>query len=272
MRDPDHARFGVVSTAYLHSRGWTSHRIRQAVAARTLRRLRDGWFALPDADALVVAAVSAGGCVSCADALRLHGAWVPESLGRGHVRRNRRARAAGREGCRAPGLDPRVVHAVDDVETAFRCVLRCGTREDIVVIADSLLHLRLATRHELERWVVAGPPRGRDALRWIDAAESGLETMVRVRLRARRVRVRTQVWVEDMRLDIVVGEVLVIECDGREHHASWTAQTADRARDRRLTTLGYVVVRLTYRQIVDEWDSVERDLLTLVRRHARRSR
>ncbi|WP_157674799.1 DUF559 domain-containing protein [Agrococcus jejuensis] len=169
-------------------------------------------------------------------------------------------------------MEPPVEHGVDDVETAFRCLLGCGTREDIVVVADSLLHLRLATRDELERWVADGPARAIKAVRWVDAAESGLETMTRVRLRSHRVRVRPQVWIEDMRVDLVVGDVLVIECDGGEHHASWAAQAADRARDRRLTTLGYVVVRLTYRQIVDDWDAVERDLLALVRAHRRRTR
>ncbi len=29
---------------------------------------------------------------------------------------------------------------IDDIETSFRCVLRCGSREDIVVVVDSLLH------------------------------------------------------------------------------------------------------------------------------------
>lgn len=259
-------------TSFLGAHGWTSHHIRQAIAAGTLRRVRRGWFAREGADASVLAAVAAGGCVSCADALRLHGVWVPESLGRGHVRRSRRERSGGRAACRPHGIDPPIEQAVDDIETAFRCFSGCGTREDIVVVADSLLHLRLATRDELERWVADGPARAIEAMRWIDAAESGLETMTRVRLRGRRVRVRAQVWIEDMRVDLVVGDVLVIECDGGEHHASWDAQAADRARDRRLATLGYVVVRLTYRQIVDDWDAVERDLLTLVRANRRRVR
>lgn len=269
-RSPD--RFGVVSTAFLGAHGWTSHHIEHAITAGTLRRLRHGWLARPDADALVVTAVAAGGCVACADALRLHGAWVPASLGRGHVRRSRRGRTPRRAGCRALGLEPPIDHAVDDIEVAFRCVLRCGTREDIVVIADSLLHLRLATRDELEHWVAEGPARAIEAMRWIDAAESGLETMVRVRLRRRRLRVRSQVWIEDMRVDLVVRDFLVIECDGGEHHASWESQAADRARDRRLAALGYVVVRLTYRQIIDGWDAIERDLLETVARRGRRSR
>ncbi|WP_344339804.1 endonuclease domain-containing protein [Agrococcus versicolor] len=142
----------------------------------------------------------------------------------------------------------------------------------MTVVADSLLHLRLATRDELETWSATAPARMRRALDRVDVAESGLESMVRLRLRSRNVRVRTQVRIEDMRVDLLVGDVLVVECDGGEHHATWAAQAADRARDRRLTTLGFTVVRLTYGQIVDDWDAVEADLLSLVRRRAHRAR
>lgn len=94
--------------------------------------------------------------------------------------------------------------AIDDVETAFRCLLRCGTVEDVIVVADSLLHLRLATLQELERWIEGSPLRIRGAIAGVDAAESGLETMVRLRVRARNVRVRTQVVIGDARVDLLV--------------------------------------------------------------------
>lgn len=156
--------------------------------------------------------------------------------------------------------------AVDDVETAFRCVLRCGSDEDIIVIADSLLHRRDATRDALERWMRDAPARVRALLASVDVAESGLESIVRVRLRACGIRVRTQVWIGRRRVDLLIGDRLVVECDGAEHHAAWEAHAADRARDRALVAAGYVVVRVTYRQVIDEWDAVLQDLLAVVRR------
>ncbi len=272
MIDDLERRHGVLPTARLTRLGWTNHAIANGVATGALTRLRPGWLARAGADERVVSAVRAGGSLACADALRMHGAWVPAPLGRGHVRRSRRASEARRAGCRPYGASPPVDRAVDDVGTAFRCLLRCGSGEDVTVVADSLLHLRLATLDELEAWSIGAPTRVRRALDRVDVAESGLESMVRLRLRGRNVRVRTQVRIEDMRVDLVAGEILVIECDGGEHHASWAAQGADRARDRRLTALGFVVVRLTYDQIVDGWDAVEADLLTLVRRRAHRAR
>lgn len=244
--------------------GWSRDDRRAALRSGRLVRVRTGWLARVDADQEAVRAVASGGCVACGSALRLRGAWVPAQLGRGHVRRARRGDRRP-DGCRLFGAAPPVTSAVDDVETAFRCLLRCGTHEDVVVVADSLLHRGMATLHELERWCAAAPSRIRALLVRVDAAESGLESMVRLRLRSRRIRVRTQVRIGRFRVDLLVGDRLVIECDGAEHHADWRAHAADRERDRELTAAGYLVVRLTYGQIVDDWLAVERDLLTLVR-------
>ncbi|GAA2175184.1 hypothetical protein GCM10009846_24090 [Agrococcus versicolor] len=159
---------------------------------------------------------------------------------------------------------------MDDVETAFRCVLRCGSDEDVVVVADSLLHRGDATRDELERWMRDAPARVRALLARVDAAESGLESIVRIRLRSCGIRVRTQVWIGRRRVDLLVGDRLVVECDGAEHHAGWTAHAADRERDRELVAAGYVVVRVTYRQVVDDWEAVLQDVLAIVRRRGHR--
>ncbi|MFC7432375.1 MULTISPECIES: endonuclease domain-containing protein [unclassified Agrococcus] len=80
-----------------------------------------------------------------------------------------------------------------------------------------------------------------------------------------------QVRIGRMRVDLLVGERLVVECDGAEHHGGWEASAADRARDLELMVLGYRVVRPTYRQVVDDWPTVEQRLLALVRADAHRA-
>lgn len=266
MIDPLLVRLGVLSTSQLTDLGLARRDRDRAVADGGLVHVRVGWYARADADARVVAAVRAEGCVSCASALRLRGVWVPEAMGLDHVRHARHRREQGRRGCRPHGAIPPVRTAVDDLETAFRCALRCGSPEDIVVIADSVLHLGLATRDELASWSAAAPRWVAGLLEATDAAESGVESMVRIRLRGRRIGVRTQVWIGRRRVDIVVGDRLVIECDGAEHHGSWAAHAADRARDRALVAAGYRVIRVTYRQVVDDWAAVEQDILAVVRR------
>ena len=271
MLDPLLLQHCVLTAAQLEQLGLDRTRREAALRQGRLLRIRTGWFARPDASPDVVAAVRARACIACVSALRLRGAWVPEGAGRPHVRHARRSDGIrDREGCRPHGSPPPVTSAIDDLETAFRCLLRCGSHEDVVVVADSLLHRGLASLEELASWMQAAPSRIRALLDQVDASESGTESMVRIRLRRRNVRVRTQVWIGRRRVDLLVGDLLVIECDGAEHHAGWTAQSADRERDRELVAAGYVVVRLTYRQIVDDWPSVERDLLAILRRGGHR--
>lgn len=98
MLDPLLQPGGVVSTMQLAASGWTASAIRRAVAEGRLKRLRSGGHARPGAHDATVRAVRSGGCLSCADALRLRGVWVPEGLGRGHVRRGRHAALAAPSG------------------------------------------------------------------------------------------------------------------------------------------------------------------------------
>lgn len=265
-------RFGVATAAQLLRLGWSRTDLARAAKAGMVTVLRRGWLARDGAHPEVVAAVSGGGCVACASALRLHGAWVPERLTtRPHVRWSRDLAPPDAPGCRPFGRPTGVRSAVDGPDIAFGCLLRCASDEEIVVIADSLVHLRIATIDELRAWARDAPRRVQALVDRVDAAESGLESIVRLRMRALRVRVRTQVWIGSHRVDMVLGELLVIECDGAEHHGDWRAHAADRARDRALVAAGYVVVRLTYAQIVHGWDAVEQDLLAILRRGAHRA-
>lgn len=262
MPEPLVAQLGILTTLQLASLGWSKWQIERAVRVGALERVRPGWFARA-ATPQALAAVRAGGCISCCSALRLRGAWVPERKG-WHVRSGVR----GGRGCRPYGPRPPVTSVVDDLATAYRCLLRCGTREDIVVVSDSLLHARLASLDALHAWAAAAPKRVRAALELVDGrAESGTETMVRLRLRTLRIATRVQVRLAPgTRVDLLVGDRLVIECDSREHHADTAAYEADRARDRRLLALGCIVMRVTYRQVHDDWPAIERDILAIVRR------
>lgn len=263
MVDPLLLELGVLTTAQLAQLGWSKARIARAVREAVLVRLRSGWLARQGADAKVVTAVRSGGCVACASALRMRGIWVPERLARDHVRYPKRA---GKTGCTRFGGPAPVAQAVDDLRTAFECLLKCGTPEDVVVVADSLLHLRRTTKAELERWCEPAPARIRRLIDRVDRAESGTETMVRLRLRALGIAVRPQVAIwPGMRVDLLIGDRLVVECDSEQHHASWAQQQADRARDRQLVARGYRPIRLSYRQIHDDWPAIERDILAVVR-------
>ncbi len=265
--DPLATQLGILTTLQLMAGGWTKWQIESAVRRGALRRVRPGWFAGSQPDAAALAAVAAGGCVSCFSALRLHGAWVPEGKGVHRRFAEHRGRRGGPRRCRPYGAQPPVRSAVDGLELAFRCALRCGSDEEIVVVIDSLLHRRLATSEQLEDWMRSAPMRVRGLLERADErAESGTESMVRLRLRSLRIATRIQVRVmEGVRVDALIGDRLVIECDSREHHADAAAYERDRRRDRRLAARGFLVLRVSYRQIHDEWEEIERDILAIVR-------
>lgn len=61
-------------------------------------------------------------------------------------------------------------------------------------------------------------------------------------------------------------ERLIVEVDGRDVHATRRAFETDRRRDQRLATLGYRVIRFTWRQVIDEPRHVAATLRALVQR------
>lgn len=62
---------------------------------------------------------------------------------------------------------------------------------------------------------------------------------------------------------------LAVETDGRDAHTTRKAFEHDRLRDRRLTLAGFTVVRLTWRQVVDDPRGVAEALVGLLARLAR---
>lgn len=266
--DQFRAFLGVLTTAQVLSAGVPRAAIARSIEAGRVERLRRGWLAW-HAEPAARAAVELGGCVSCLDALEHLGAWRPRG-GSDHVRfpeerRRRRGGTAG--GCRPYGDNPLVAASVDDLETAFRCALRCCDREELIAVADSLVHRELATLESLRAWAATAPLERRRWLDLVDArAEAGTESMVRLRLRALGLAVRIQVRIEPGRVDLLIGDRLIVECDSAKYHTDPEAFQRDRRRDRAHLAKGYLVVRLTWEQIHEEWPAIERDILAIIRR------
>lgn len=254
-------------SAYLRA-GVTQAALTHAVCSGELMRVRRGWYAAPDAPADAVAAVASGGRLTCEAALLRHGVWCLRK-GDPHVALDPGARHAPgilfhSARTRAPrGADP----AVDSVLEALERLARCAPRVAFVVAADSALQQGVVTRGQLDT-VLGGTVRGDRLLAAIDGScESGVESIVRLALRRRRVRMRPQVTIPGVgRVDLVVGDRLVIECDGFEWHGTRRAFEEDRRRDLALAARGYHPVRLTYSRVLNAWPDVELELLMLVRR------
>jgi very-short-patch-repair endonuclease len=256
---------GIASTADLRRTGLDSSALRRAAAAGRLTRIRMGWYAASWCPPAVVSAVRAGGTLSCVSALALRGAWTLDDE-HVHVRVGRGATVRG-----GPGLqihwDPGHLtsSAIDPPLEALRLAVACLDLRHAVAVADSALHLGLVSESEVGR---LDSPRGRRVTALADAkAESGLETFARLGLRSLKVRVRSQVTIPTVgRVDFLIGDRLVFEVDGAAWHGGIADFERDRERDRRLAELGYLVIRATYRQVIEGWPTVRDHILALVRR------
>jgi very-short-patch-repair endonuclease len=104
------------------------------------------------------------------------------------------------------------------------------------------------------------PRRLRRLLLLVDRrAESGTESIVRVLLALVGIVAAPQVRVpftDFDRLDLVVGDRLVIECDSRAHHSTAEQLDRDDARDLALTALGFLVLRVRYRTVMRDPEAV----------------
>lgn len=270
---PDH---GVTRFSDLLRAGVTKTQVDQLVDTGRLVRVRRGWYAVPAADAAVVRAVRLGGTLSCVSALQYYGVWVPPDP-RLHIRmsEHHQARAVLPGGVHicplpirsAPGV------AVDSLSTALLAAVRCLDDEGLVVVMDSILNQRLMGRGDLVRLLTDAPHRVQRLLREVDPnAQSGTESMVRFRLRRLGVKVQTQVFIEGVgRVDMLVGERLVIEADSRQHHTGVENYANDRRRGIVLLGGETYAARLTYEQVVFGWDEVQTQILRFVRRRAHRA-
>jgi very-short-patch-repair endonuclease len=149
---------------------------------------------------------------------------------------------------------------------ALRCAAHCCTAEEFIAVLDNVVHLGLGGGDDLADLLVREPAHIRGLLRRCARAESGIESLTRVRLVALGYRVRSQVVVPGVgRIDLLVGECLALEVDGRESHATPTGHNSDRRRDRRLLALGYTPMRLTWESVMLNWDEVVQEITAALR-------
>jgi very-short-patch-repair endonuclease len=263
---------GLFSTRQLVSRGLTRADIRRAIESGGLARVRRGWHAVPGTPPGVVTAARVGGRLTCVPALRMHGAWTLDQP-TPHVQISSGVAVGRVGGARLHWTADRVEPGLDSAEDALAVAIRCADLRALVVVVDSLANRRILTPARL-RGVLEATARGRQVLALHDStAESGIETLVRLALYRLQLVARSQVAIPDIgRVDFLIGERLVIEADGYEWHADRLAFERDRARDRELVRRGYVVIRASYRQVVDDLEEIMIAVTDIVRRRDHRWR
>ena len=254
-----------VTYAQLLTNGWTRHSLQRAVTRGTVRRLARGWYDVGGCTSDELAALAAGGRIGCLTGLRDHGVWVPPS---------RHPHLITPRWCPPAGVGvghalPRDAEWSDcavtyDVVECLRQALRHHGSETGLIVLESACHLGLVGIATARTLIAESAPRRRRQLAWFDPrAESGTETRVRLFLQRRGYRVRPQVQVPAVgRVDLLVGESLIIECDSHAHHTGEGSYRSDRARDLAAAAGGYRVLRLTWEQCFLDWPATTELLLT----------
>jgi very-short-patch-repair endonuclease len=246
--------------------------IEQHVRAGELRRIRRGVYASPDACGPAISAAEHGGSVACETAARHLGLWVLDEPGL-HVwmRSDRHHRTSRCEDCDCTRhWDAGPSTRAFDLPSTPRILLqifRCRGGEAFFVALESARRLGLISRWGL-RWLRSVIGRvGRDLIDFSRAdADSGLESLVRLRLREYGWDVRTQVSIVGTgQVDLLIDGWLIIEADGKENHDGSSPRHRDLVRDANSAAWGHVSLRFDYALIVHDWDLAERAIVSTMR-------
>lgn len=250
---------GIATSSQLVAAGVKARELTDAVRGGHLLRPRRGVYALPSATPLALAAVRQGGRLSCVSAARSYGLWGGVD-GRTHVRVPSHA-------TRLPPGDA-VRHWVDgephrecwrvSIADCLRSVVGCASREMAVAVIDTALSAGVVTLSGVHRMFADQPRWMRDiAAESRPGSDSGVESLVRQRLEARGHVVQQQLHVAGVgRVDMRVDGVLYLEIDGFAYHSGRAAFERDRARDAGLALAGGRRLRVSARQVLEEWESV----------------
>lgn len=145
---------------------------------------------------------------------------------------------------------------VQAIPEAIALAYRCRGAETAFVLLESALHRKLVTRGERALIDSLVPDAFRRWSRLASAeSESGTESLMKLLLISHRIPFRQQVGFPGIgRVDFLLGSDLVVEVDGREHHADFTR---DRRRDTLLSARGVRSLRFAYSQVVHHREEVE---------------
>lgn len=271
MLPPEHLiahHGGVCRTSDLRRFGVTSAAIGRAVERGSILRVRQGVFATVSADATVVRAAEHGGALTCCRALRLHGIWTLDDDDTPHVWLGRKSRIH-HVGCACIGHwhDGASTLGLAPLEDVLLDIYRCRGAETFFAGLESALRQRkIVSLSRLRSRLPA-------SARWLvdlarHDADSGLESLLRLRLHLLGVALQCQVVIDGVgRVDFVIAGRIILEADGEEFHGGSAERRRDRRRDAESSVRGYETLRFDYDLIIRAWPVVQAAILRALVRH-----
>jgi len=255
---------GIVTRRMMRDAGVSDHRLRLWLKSGVLIPLNRSLVALPSADPTLVAVARAGGRLACVSAAKLREIWVVDD---GCLHLSFRANkshfsppgpgVATRRHWDSKPLDPHGdIPALESGRSMLAHIASCQPLDLAVAAFDSAVRKGLITLEELQ--VLASVLNGRFArvVSFVSTqADSGLESVTRVRLALAGVACREQVWIDGHPVDLLIGDRLIIQLDGKQHLKDEAQLARDRRQDRRLRLMGYTVLRYGYADVIHRWEA-----------------
>lgn len=260
----------VANDGMLHRRvadrhGFTSARIRADILAGRVVPVRRLWLTLPGLEADPRrAAAEAGGRVGCVSAAAVRGWWIPDGA-------SARRHLVFAPHAAAPPDEPGVVlhwtrpivpvprhELVESVEDALDHVASCFPPHQAVIVWESAARLENLDPAALRRVHWRSPNARALAAEVTGLSDSGLETILTRGLGHLGCRLTPQALIAGHRVDLLIGDRLVVQADGHGFHSSSADRTRDLRHDHELSLRGYTVLRFTYAQIVHDWPATRR--------------
>ncbi|WP_353816689.1 type IV toxin-antitoxin system AbiEi family antitoxin domain-containing protein [Agromyces sp. SYSU T00266] len=242
--------------------------LRRAVAAGAIVRVRSGFYAAPGLPRPTTVALRHGGVLGCVSVARLRGLWVLPLDDIVHVSLPAHGHSHPHDDCSCVQHWNELAPARTEVSLvdALLQIRGCHGDDAFFATLESALHDRVLTpaQHDELREGITESARWLVDLARTDA-ESGLESLLRLRLHRLGLELRTQVDVPGVgRVDFVIGDRLIVEVDGRNGHEDASDRHKDRVRDAVAAAHGFDTIRFDYHLVVHEWRLVEDAILAKV--------
>lgn len=266
---------GIARGTQLQAFGCTRTDLAAAARSGDIVRVRPGVYALAGIDPRVITAAEHGGALTCAAALRSHGVWMlPEKKKKEeegtevHVWMGKAGRRHHTEcGCVTHHSPGKAQLGMAPVAAALIHLFRCADHETFFAAYESAWNQRLIMASDRDRirrelpltagWLL-------DLAR--GDAESGLESLLRLRLHLLGIRLDCQVQIDGVgRVDFVIGGRVILEADGKVNHDG-SMRHKDLIRDAEASARGYETLRFDYSMIVYDWDRVVAAILPALAR------
>ena len=253
----------VFTTRALLDSGLSRAQLNEQVSAGVLERRRRGVYTTGAACDAARVVAEHGGRLACVSAARHLGLWVLTEDPRTHLwlcdgQRTYHPRDCGcvEHWDDGPAGLPGTTAAVPRL---LLQIAHCHGTEEFFVVLESALRLGLLD-DDGRRWLRARVnSAGREALALArNDADSGLESLLRWRLRHLDLQVRTQRRIAGVgTVDALIGERLILETDGVVNHDSASHRHKDLVRDANASAWGFITLRFDYAMVVHDWPLVE---------------